>query len=129
VLLLTGTPIQNNLHELYSLLNFLHPDIFRSSDLFDSCFNIESNKTAKVDRELLLKVHGMLKPFMLRRIKSEVEKTVPPKVEKKILCPLTKVQTFWYKRYLLKDAARYVRTNLVGFFVKNDGVVICVPIE
>ena len=47
----------------------------------------------------------MLKPFMLRRLKADVEKSVPPKVEKKILCPMTSLQTFWYKRFLLKESA------------------------
>lgn len=104
VLLITGTPIQNNLHELYSLLNFLQPDVFQSSERFDDCFDIKVANKHRVDKELLMKVHHLLKPFMLRRIKSEVEKSVPPKVEKKILCPLTSTQTFWYKRFLLKNS-------------------------
>ena len=47
----------------------------------------------------------MLKPFMLRRIKADVEKSVPPKVEKKVMCPMSPQQTFWYKRILMKDSA------------------------
>eukprot|EP01041_Mallomonas_annulata_P001867 gene1867-3622_t len=103
VLLLTGTPLQNNLHELWSLLNFLQPDVFHSSKKFDECFNIQYSHKYHINRELLLKVHSMLKPFMLRRIKADVEKSVPPKIEKKILCPLTPFQIFWYKRFLLKE--------------------------
>jgi SNF2 family DNA or RNA helicase len=56
-----------------------------------------------------MKVHDMLKPFMLRRIKADVEKTVPLKIEKKIMCPLTKVQTLWYKKFLLKDSTLLVQ--------------------
>jgi SWI/SNF-related matrix-associated actin-dependent regulator of chromatin subfamily A member 5 len=44
-LLLTGTPLQNNLHELWSLLNFILPDIFDSSELFDRWFSANSDKT------------------------------------------------------------------------------------
>ncbi|KAJ1417774.1 SNF2 family N-terminal domain-containing protein [Ochromonadaceae sp. CCMP2298] len=102
--LLTGTPLQNNLHELWSLLNLLQPEIFRSSAQFDACFDISSSKHI-VDQQMLLKVHSLLQPFMLRRIKADVETTVPPKVEKKILCPLSDVQTHWYKRLLLKDSS------------------------
>lgn len=103
ILLLTGTPIQNNLHELYSLLNFLHPDIFVNSSKFDKCFDLSNHHI--IDKKLLLKVHSMLKPFMLRRLKADVEKSVPPKVEKKILCPMTPMQSLWYKRFLLKESA------------------------
>ncbi len=102
-LLLTGTPLQNNLHELWSLLNFLMPDVFKSSEKFDKAFNIKDHHNHHVDQALLLKAHAMLKPFMLRRIKADVERCVPPKIEKKILCPLSALQALWYKRFLLKD--------------------------
>ncbi|NXE73944.1 SMCA1 protein, partial [Cochlearius cochlearius] len=76
-LLLTGTPLQNNLHELWALLNFLLPDVFNSADV--------------------------LKPFLLRRIKAEVEKSLPPKKEVKIYLGLSKMQREWYTRILMKD--------------------------
>lgn len=103
-LLLTGTPLQNNLHELWSLLNFLQPDLFKSAQRFDECFNITHSTKHYINKELLMKVHSLLKPFMLRRIKLDVERTVPPKIEKKILCPLTPTQVFWYKRFLLRES-------------------------
>jgi len=104
-ILLTGTPLQNNLHELWSLLNFLQPDVFASSERFDACFNISGATNYRLDTPLLLKVHQLLRSFMLRRIKTDVERTVPPKVEKKVMCPLTPVQAHWYKRFLLKDSS------------------------
>ena len=87
-LLLTGTPLQNNLHELWSLLNFLLPEIFSSSDDFDEWFNLgptdqemtEAEKE-KRNKQVIEQLHRILKPFLLRRIKKEVEKTLPPKVE------------------------------------------------
>jgi SWI/SNF-related matrix-associated actin-dependent regulator of chromatin subfamily A member 5 len=103
-LLLTGTPLQNNLHELWSILNFQLPYLFQKSGKFDSCFDIQHAQKHSLNQELLLKVHEMLKLFMLRRIKADVEKSVPPKVETKVMCPLTPTQTFWYKRFLLKDS-------------------------
>ncbi|KAI5701838.1 hypothetical protein M8J75_013913 [Diaphorina citri] len=81
-LLLTGTPLQNNLHELWALLNFLLPDIFSSSDDFDSWFNTEEFMG---DHSIIERLHSVLKPFLLRRLKSEVEKRLKPKKELKVL--------------------------------------------
>ena len=72
-LLLTGTPLQNNLHELWSLLNFLLPDVFESSDDFDEWFNTNS---CFGDDNLVQRLHGVLKPFLLRRLKADVEKSL-----------------------------------------------------
>ena len=102
-LILTGTPLQNNLHELWALLNFLYPDIFTASSAFDEAFDISNTEDQKVDDDMLSKAHFMLRPFMLRRIKADVEKSVPPKEEIKVFCPLSQMQKFWYKRLLLRQ--------------------------
>lgn len=99
-LLLTGTPLQNNLHELWALLNFLLPDVFNSSDDFDSWFNTNS---CLGDKELVERLHIVLRPFLLRRIKSEVEKKLLPKKEVKIFVGLSKMQREWYTKILMKD--------------------------
>jgi ATP-dependent DNA helicase len=93
-LLLTGTPLQNNLPELWSLLHFLLPDVFTSLSQFQSWFdfdgkkddnggdggqvdNAEANKRVKV----VEKLHGILQPFLLRRLKGDVETNLPRKKE------------------------------------------------
>ncbi|KAL7674457.1 hypothetical protein ACOME3_000737 [Neoechinorhynchus agilis] len=81
-LLLTGTPLQNNLHELWALLNFLLPDIFDSSEDFNNWF--DTRKCLERDQKLVARLHALLKPFLLRRLKSDVEKGLPPKVETKL---------------------------------------------
>ena len=48
LVLLTGTPLQNNLHELYALLSFLHPDVFTTSATFDSAFNLTHHKVSSM---------------------------------------------------------------------------------
>ena len=76
-LLITGTPLQNNLHELWALLNFLLPDLFTSSEEFDDMFRTD-DVTEKAD--MLQQLHRVLRPFMLRRVKKDVAKDLPPKV-------------------------------------------------
>jgi SWI/SNF-related matrix-associated actin-dependent regulator of chromatin subfamily A member 5 len=81
--------LQNNLHELWALLNFLLPEVFGSSEDFDEFFDLSGNQAAnltdeereKRNSEIVNQLHKILRPFMLRRIKKEVEKDMPPKVE------------------------------------------------
>jgi|GEM_PF-2134840 len=100
-LLLTGTPLQNNLHELWALLNYLYPAIFTASETFDGCFDLSKQI---VETDMLEKAHYLIRPFVLRRTKGEVEQKMPPKDEIEIKVPLSEMQKYWYKMLLLKDA-------------------------
>jgi SWI/SNF-related matrix-associated actin-dependent regulator of chromatin subfamily A member 5 len=80
-LLLTGTPLQNNLVELWSLLNFLYPEVFTTSEPFEAAFNITENI---INKEKLEQAHQLLELFMLRRLKTQVEKLMPLKLETKV---------------------------------------------
>ena len=78
-LLLTGTPLQNNLSELWSLLNFLLPDVFADLDLFQSWFDFsaiyekeggtQEIMAAEAKDKVVTKLHEILQPFLLRRLK------------------------------------------------------------
>lgn len=106
-LLLTGTPLQNNLPELWSLLNFLLPKVFENCDDFDKWFSVPLNKVSteqdsvlNEEEKLLLvnRMHQVLRPFLLRRVKIEVESELPSKVEHVIKVELSKWQSIVYKR-------------------------------
>lgn len=101
-LLLTGTPLQNNLHELWALLNFLLPDIFSSADQFDEWFDLEiDDEDAK--KNMISQLHKILSPFMIRRLKSDVAKGLPPKTETLLMVGMSKIQKQLYKKLLLRD--------------------------
>lgn len=110
-LLLTGTPLQNNLHELWSLLNYLLPEIFTSSDDFDDWFDLgtkANNQLSDAEKEnknneMIKQLHKILRPFMLRRIKREVEKSLLPKIEMHINVGITEVQKSIYRQLLKKS--------------------------
>lgn len=93
------------MHETYCLLSFLHPNVFDHSEKFDDCFSFDNSGQISVDRQVLDKAHYMLRPFVLRRVKTEVEEKLPPKVETLIECPMSSMQRFWSKRLLLKNSS------------------------
>lgn len=80
-LICTGTPLQNNLVELQSILNYLYPDVFIEDSFFRNAFDIQHNM---IDKQMLLKANKLLNIFMIRRLKHEVEKMMPKKIETKV---------------------------------------------
>lgn len=100
-LLITGTPLQNNLHELWALLNFLLPDVFGESEVFDQWF--EQNDFERDQEVVVQQLHTVLSPFLLRRIKADVEKSLLPKIETNVYVGMTEMQVHWYKSLLEKD--------------------------
>jgi ATP-dependent helicase STH1/SNF2 len=105
-LLLTGTPLQNNLAELWSLLNFLLPKIFNSQEDFEKWFNqpfskISDKQQMELNEEesllLINRMHQVLRPFLLRRVKKEVETELPDKVENVIKVEMSSWQTTLYE--------------------------------
>lgn len=95
--LLTGTPIQNNLSELWSLLHFIEPSVF--NDLPKFLDNYEN----QMKLESLQKLQVALSPFLLRRMKEEVESSIPPLIETIIDVELTSVQKIVYKTLYEKN--------------------------
>ncbi|KAM3875781.1 LOW QUALITY PROTEIN: chromodomain-helicase-DNA-binding protein 1-like [Diretmus argenteus] len=98
--LLTGTPIQNNLQEVYSLLNFIQPSLFPEdeTDHFVESYSHIQNQPA-----LAAELQSVLEPFLLRRVKSEVAADLPKKTELVMYHGISALQKKYYKAILTKD--------------------------
>lgn len=106
-LILTGTPLQNNLGELWAMLNFVLPTIFKSASTFDEWFNTPFANTGGQDKMdlteeeqilVIRRLHKVLRPFLLRRLKKDVEKDLPDKTEKVIKCKFSALQAKLHKQ-------------------------------
>lgn len=141
-LLITGTPLQNNLHELWALLkyaallsdpsrersltfalhhrSFLLPDVFSDVADFDAWFDKQGPAAPEItdgqpapeqtadqkeaaSNSVVKQLHAVLRPFLLRRVKMDVEKSLLPKKEINVYVGMTALQRKWYKMILEKD--------------------------
>lgn len=97
--LLTGTPIANATEELWALLHFANPDAFSDREGFMEKFG-EMTDAKQVDE-----LHSLLKPYLLRRVKEDVEKSLPPKEETILEVTLTPIQKTFYKAIYERNTA------------------------
>uniref|UniRef100_A0A8D3E5L5 Chromodomain-helicase-DNA-binding protein 1-like n=1 Tax=Scophthalmus maximus TaxID=52904 RepID=A0A8D3E5L5_SCOMX len=98
--LLTGTPIQNNLQELYSLLTFIQPSVFTADETDDF---VKSYSVVQDQPSLAAELQSVLEPFLLRRVKSEVAVDLPKKTELLMYHGMSALQKKYYKAILMKD--------------------------
>ena len=129
-LILTGTPLQNNLPELWALLNFALPKIFNSVKSFDEWFNTpfansgSSDKIELNEEEALLiirRLHKVLRPFLLRRLKKDVESELPDKVEKVVKVRMSALQSQLYKQMK--------KYKMIADGRDTKGCVVCHPLS
>ncbi|KAJ0040405.1 hypothetical protein Pint_28266 [Pistacia integerrima] len=116
-LLLTGTPLQNNLSELWSLLHFILPDIFSSLEEFQSWFDLSGKCNSEAPKEeveekrraqVVAKLHAILRPFLLRRMKSDVEQLLPRKKEIILYATMTEHQRNFQDHLVNKTLENYL---------------------
>ncbi|XP_015066996.1 protein CHROMATIN REMODELING 19 isoform X4 [Solanum pennellii] len=122
-LMLTGTPLQNDLHELWSILEFMMPDLFETGDVdLKKLLNAE-------DKELIARIKSILGPFILRRLKSDVMKQLVPKIQTVRYVGMEKQQEDAYKEaiesYRAASLARVSKqpvslTNAAGVFSRRQ---------
>ncbi|KAG8431409.1 hypothetical protein GDO86_018871 [Hymenochirus boettgeri] len=125
-LLLTGTPLQNSLMELWSLMHFLMPHVFQSHREFKEWFSnpltgmIEGSQ--EYNEGLVRRLHKVLRPFLLRRVKVDVEKQMPKKYEHVIYCRLSKRQRFLYDDFMSQAATK--ETLASGHFMSVINILM-----
>ncbi|XP_028287461.1 helicase SRCAP isoform X2 [Parambassis ranga] len=125
-LLLTGTPLQNSLMELWSLMHFLMPHVFQSHREFKEWFSnpltgmIEGSQ--EYNEGLIKRLHKVLRPFLLRRIKADVEKQMPKKYEHVVRCRLSKRQRFLYDDFMAQASTR--ETLASGHFMSVINILM-----
>lgn len=121
-LILTGTPLQNNLTELWSLLNFLLPEAFSDLEHFESMFDFSDVQDKDGHKQFMSKerqkrtvasLHAILKPFLLRRVKNDVETNLPKKREYILYAPMTPVQ---------KELYRKIKDNDIRSFLEDKAI-------
>ncbi|KAG2245906.1 hypothetical protein Bca4012_091177 [Brassica carinata] len=95
--LLTGTPLQNNIGEMYNLLNFLQPSSFPSLSSFEDKFH-DLTSAEKVEE-----LKKLVAPHMLRRLKKDAMQNIPPKTERMVPVELTSIQAEYYRAMLTKN--------------------------
>ncbi|OJJ63700.1 hypothetical protein ASPSYDRAFT_255812 [Aspergillus sydowii CBS 593.65] len=128
-LLITGTPLQNNITELWSLLHFLLPEIFNDLNSFQNWFdfssvldnNDQTDTLERRKRNLVSTMHSILKPFLLRRVKTDVETALPKKREYILYAPLTAEQKDLYREILNGTGRQYLEEKATQrLLAKND---------
>lgn len=134
-LILTGTPLQNNLQELWSLLHFLIPEVFDDLHVFETWFDVSDVDSSKkggmsLDQEqkFLTTLYEILTPFLLRRVKDDVEIEIPPKSEIVVYTPFSRKQEQFYQASIDKTLRQVVRDKVpqyeAGWNDLSDSILI-----
>ncbi|KAA0197435.1 Chromodomain-helicase-DNA-binding protein 1 [Fasciolopsis buskii] len=103
-LLITGTPLQNTMKELWALLHFIMPDRFPDWEDFEQTYSVSADDPAcRVDVDAFHGLHKVLRPFLLRRVKKDVESSLPEKIEQILRVDMTKEQANIYRLILARN--------------------------
>ncbi|XP_059655235.1 protein CHROMATIN REMODELING 19 isoform X2 [Cornus florida] len=120
-LMLTGTPLQNDLHELWSLLEFMMPDIFETGDV-----DLKKHLNAE-DRDLIARMKSIMGPFILRRLKSDVMQQLVPKIQRVEFVKMEKKQDDAYKEAIEEYRTVTLARISKGLDIDSNNVIGILP--
>eukprot|EP00198_Chlamydomonas_reinhardtii_P013917 XP_001703254.1 chromodomain-helicase-DNA-binding protein [Chlamydomonas reinhardtii] len=115
-LLITGTPLQNSLKELWALLHFLEPSRFPTAEAFEAEYSLETADSVSG-------LHGVLRPHLLRRVIKDVEKSLPPKNERILRVDMTPLQKQYYKWILTRNFKELNKSSRGGGHVSLLNII------
>jgi len=95
-LVLTGTPMENSVADLWSIMDFLMPGYLGSAELFRRRYEVPVQQGGETAEEALVRLRRKLRPFLLRRLKRDVARELPPRIERTATCSLTPDQARVY---------------------------------
>lgn len=111
-LVLTGTPVENSVADLWSIMDFLMPSYLGSIETFRRNYELPISRNGAEGEAAQQRLRRKLHPFLMRRLKTEVARDLPPKIEKVATCPLTRDQQMVYTQLL--DVSRKKISGLVS---------------
>lgn len=120
-LILTGTPVENTVADLWTQLSFVNPGLLGSHTYFQNEFIIPIEK--KQDEEKLRRLHALIKPFVLRRTKDQVAKELPPKTEQIFYCNMSEEQEKVYE-----ETKSFYRNELLRIITENGVAKSQIPV-
>ncbi|MDD2534683.1 MAG: DEAD/DEAH box helicase [Eubacteriales bacterium] len=118
VFALTGTPIENSLTELWSIFDFLLPGYLSSRRKFEARYDLSNRK--EIDPQMLENLHHQISPFILRRMKKDVLRELPDKIETRMICEMTVPQRQLYDQFLTNARHSFEQEVAVNGFAKSQ---------
>jgi SNF2 family DNA or RNA helicase len=120
-LILSGTPVENTVNDLWTQMSFINPGLLGSQTLFYTEFVIPIEK--KKDEEKASKLQALIKPFVLRRTKTQVATELPPKTENLFYCQMSEVQKEYYEE-IKSEYRNELLLNLEGGAFKKSQIQV-----
>jgi SNF2 family DNA or RNA helicase len=120
-LVLTGTPIENSLIDMWAQINFINKGLLGNLNFFKSEFQAPIEKQNNEDRAE--KLRTLIQPFILRRTKQEVAKDLPPVIEQQVFCELTPEQRRFYEEEKSK-ARNLILENIGKYGAEKSAIMV-----